>query len=120
VPDAVEFRISVPLAASDAADLESPGIPFCGEAGDRGWPELGQLAGAKAAFAARCLGSSSAAERLWLFHCGWLCWRRAAVLAMSQTDALGACCPGPPHLSRRLLCCQPAAMALTGEGEKVL
>lgn len=73
VPGAVEFGISVPLAASDAAE---PGEPWAlevlpvgrqgmGTGRNRvGWPVRGNV---KAAFAVGCLGSSSAADRLWLF-----------------------------------------------------
>lgn len=40
--------------------------------------------------------------------------------AGSQSDAVSACCPGPPRLSQCLTCCQRAALVLTGEGWKVL
>lgn len=121
MPGAVEFGMSIPLAASDAAE---PGEPWALEVPPEGRQGLGAgrnraswpvCRDAKAAFTAGCLGSSSAAERLWLFPLS--CFASAGE---GQLSPWSGRVPGPPRLSQCLMCCQQAALVLAGEGWKVL
>lgn len=48
---------------------------------------------------------SSLVERLWLFPLSRFTCAGEGQLSL-RSDGVGACCPGPPRLSQRLMCCQ--------------